>query len=92
MYPGYGYQQRPPRKPLDIAQLLFVGAWVVLGFYGLRFLYALTQDETNPFGHKDFADRLFGQFTTLGEGLFYTGVLLFLSAWLRRPQGQQQGA
>lgn len=89
MYPGYGYQQRPPRKPLDIAQLLFIGAWVVLGFYALQFLYVLSQDEP-PLGTDDFADRLFGQFTNLGVGLFYTGVLLFLSAWLRRPQGQQQ--
>jgi hypothetical protein len=92
MYPGYPqYQQQAPRKPLDIGMIVFVGAWVVFGFFSLKFLYVLFQDEA-PFGHEDFADRLFGGIENLGVGLFYTGLLLGLSVWLRRNQHQSEGA
>jgi hypothetical protein len=94
--PAPGYQQSPsgpgapqpswlaaPRRPLDLAKLVFIGAWVVLGCYGLWFLYSLTDDN---FG--DFADRLFGALPQLGTGIFWTGVLLAVSVWLEKQKAR----
>ncbi|MGH9288179.1 MAG: hypothetical protein ACRD0V_07820 [Acidimicrobiales bacterium] len=78
-YPGYA--PPAPRKPLDLPKLVFIGAWVVLGLYGLWFIYTLTQDD---FG-ADFGDRLFGSLQNLATGIFYAAVLLAVSVWL----GQQ---
>ncbi|HET6951446.1 MAG TPA: hypothetical protein VFI47_13780 [Acidimicrobiales bacterium] len=85
--PGYGQQQYPggyaapptPRKPLELAKIVTIAAWVVLGCFALAFLYALTQDD---FG-SDFADRLFSNLPQLGTGVFYAGVLLAVGVWLR---------
>jgi hypothetical protein len=89
--PGYQYQPSAgpqhytgyspgPRKPLDLPKLVFIAAWVVLGLYGLWFIYTLTQDD---FG-SDFGDRLFGSLQNLATGIFYTAVLLAISVWLGR--------
>src|ERR671910_680407 len=82
---GYGQlsPDDPPkrRKPLNLARLVFVGAWVVLGLYGLWFVYSLTQDD--EFG-PDFGDRLFSGLLELATGVFYAGVLLAVSVWLDR--------
>jgi hypothetical protein len=78
-YPGYA---PPPRKPLDLPKLVFIAAWVVLGLYGLWFIYALTQDD---FG-ADFGDRLFGSLQNLATGIFYAAVLLAVSVWLDKQK------
>jgi hypothetical protein len=91
--PGYQYQPSgygqhysgyapPTRKPLDLPKLVFIAAWVVLGLYGLWFIYTLTQDD---FG-ADFGDRLFGSLQDLGTGIFYTAVLLAVSVWLGKQK------
>ena len=91
--PGYQYQASgygqhysgyapPTRKPLDLPKLVFIAAWVVLGMYGLWFIYRLTQDD---FG-ADFGDRLFGSLQDLGTGIFYTAVLLAVSVWLGKQK------
>jgi hypothetical protein len=79
-YPGY--TQAGPRKPLDLPKLVFIAAWVVLGLYGLWFIYTLTQDD---FG-SDFGDRLFGSLVNLATGIFYTAVLLAVSVWLGKQK------
>jgi hypothetical protein len=87
-YPPAGYGQQYPgyaparRTPLDLPRLVFIAAWVVLGLYGLWFLYTLTQDE---FG-ADFGDRLFGSLPNLATGIFYTAVLLAVSVWLDKQK------
>jgi hypothetical protein len=78
-YPGYA---PPSRKPLDLPKLVFIGAWVVLGLYGLWFIYTLTQDD---FG-ADFGGRLFGSLQNLATGIFYTAVLLAVSVWLGKQK------
>ena len=78
-YSGYG---PPTRKPLDLPKLVFIAAWVVLGLYGLWFIYTLTQDD---FG-GDFGDRLFGSLADLATGVFYTAVLLAVSVWLGKQR------
>jgi hypothetical protein len=91
--PGYQYQPSgygqhysgyapPTRKPLDLPKLVFIAAWVVLGLYGLWFIYTLTQDD---FG-ADFGDRLFGSLQDLATGIFYTAVLLAVSVWLGKQK------
>jgi hypothetical protein len=91
--PGYQYQPSgygqhysgyapPIRKPLDLPKLVFIAAWVVLGMYGLWFIYRLTQDD---FG-ADFGDRLFGSLQDLATGVFYTAVLLAVSVWLGKQK------
>jgi hypothetical protein len=93
--PPAGYQYSPsdhgqhysgyapaPRNPLDLTKLVFIAAWVVLGLYGLWFIYTLTQDE---FG-ADFGDRLFGSLQNLATGIFYTAVLLAVSVWLGKQK------
>ncbi|MFO7279590.1 MAG: hypothetical protein C0P77_004200 [Thermoanaerobacterales bacterium] len=85
--PYQPYQQQPyagytaPRKPLDLAKLVAIGAWVVLGLYALKFLYVLADDD-----YGDFADRFFGSMPELGTGVFFTGVLLAVGVWLHRNQ------
>ncbi len=87
---GYQYPQAhysgyvaPGRKPLDLAKIVTISGWVVLGMYGLSFLYSLTQeDEFGP----DFGDRLFGGLTSLAQGIFYAAILLAIGVWLRRQQ------
>lgn len=91
-YPGYPQYPQQPRQPLDIAKILFIGAWVVLTFYGLAFMYGLTLDERDPGGYEDFLDRLMNGMPTLGVGLFYTGVLLALNIWVGHQQKQGQGS
>jgi hypothetical protein len=76
-YPGYA---PPSRTPLDLPKLVFIAAWVVLGLYGLWFIYTLTQDD---FG-ADFGDRLFGGMENLATGIFYAAVLLAVSVWLSK--------
>jgi hypothetical protein len=78
-YSGYS---PPTRTLLDLPKLVFIAAWVVLGLYGLWFIYTLTQDE---FG-ADFGDRLFGSLQDLATGIFYTAVLLAVSVWLGKQK------
>lgn len=86
-YPGPGYPAQPPKKPLDLAKIVTIGAWVVLALHGLRYFYVLTQDE-GALGVPEFTDRLFGGMDGLAVGIFYTGVLLAVGRWLEK---QQQG-
>jgi hypothetical protein len=94
-YPPSGYSQQysgyapppAPRRPLDLPKLVFIAAWVVLGLYGLWFLYTLTQDD---FG-SDFGDRLFGNLVNLATGIFYTAVLLAVSVWLGKQDSRKAG-
>jgi hypothetical protein len=79
-YPGY---VAPTRKPLDLAKLVTIAGWVILGMYGLNYLYTLTQDD--QFG-PDFADRLFGGMTTLATGIFWAAAALAIGVWLRKQQ------
>jgi hypothetical protein len=87
-YPPYPQQQYQgyvaPKPPLDLARLVTIGAWVVLGLFAPNFIYTLTQDD--EFG-PDVADRFFGSMPTLGQGIFWTGVLLAVGVWLRKQQG-----
>lgn len=91
-YPQQPYQQYPqpqyqgyvaPKKAFDLAKVVTIAGWVVLGLYALNYLYTLTQDD--DFG-GDFADRLFGGMTTLGQGIFWSGALLAIGVWLARQQ------
>jgi hypothetical protein len=89
-YPqGYQYPQQPyqgyvaPKKGLDLAKIVTIAGWVVLGLYSLNFLYTLTQDD--EFG-PDFADRFFGGLPSLGQGIFWTGALLAIGVWLGKQQ------
>ena len=41
---GYAPPKAPP-KPLDLAMLVTIGGWVIVGLYALAFLYGLTQDD-----------------------------------------------
>jgi hypothetical protein len=84
--PGYGqayppgYQAAPPRQPIDLAKLVGIGAWVVVGLFGLWYLYFIANDDNGG----EFVDRFFGGLDRLGEGLFYAGVLFAVSIWLGR--------
>jgi hypothetical protein len=91
--PGYQYQPSgygqhysgyapPSRAPLDLPKLGFIAAWLVLGLYGLWFIYTLTQDDLGP----DFGDRLFGSLQGLATGIFYAAVLLAVSVWLGKQK------
>jgi hypothetical protein len=86
--PGYGqaypagYQAAPPRKPIDLAKLVGIAAWVVVGLFGLWYLYFIANDDNGG----EFVDRFFGGMDRLGEGLFYAGVLFAVSIWLGRNQ------
>ena len=86
---GYQYSQQQyqgyvaPKKPFDLAKVVTIAGWVVVGLFALNFLYALTQDD--QFG-PDFGDRFFGGMPGLGQGLFYGGVLLALGVWLAKQQ------
>jgi hypothetical protein len=87
-YQASGYGQHysgyapPTRKQLDLPKLVFIAAWVVLGMYGLWFIYRLTQDDLGA----DFGDRLFGSLQDLATGIFYTAVLLAVSVWLGKQK------
>ena len=89
-YPQQPYQGyvAPAKKPFDLARIVSIAGWVVLGLYGVSYLYALTQDD--EFG-PDFADRLFGGLPTLGQGVFFAGVLLAVGVWLGKQQEQASG-
>ena len=87
-----GYQQYPqqpyqgyvaPKQSLDLAKIVTIAAWVVLGLYSLSFLYTLTQDD--EFG-PDFADRFFGGLPQLGQGIFWSGALLAIGVWLGKQK------
>lgn len=91
--PGYQYQPSgyaqhysgyvpPSRTPLDLPKLVFIAAWVVLGLYGLWFIYTLTQDDLGA----DFGGRLFGNLQSLATGIFYAAVLLAVSVWLGKQK------
>jgi hypothetical protein len=91
--PGYQYQPSgyaqhysgyapPTRTPLDLPKLVFIAAWVVLGLFGLWFIYTLTQDDLGA----DFGDRLFGSLQGLATGIFYAAVLLAVSVWLGKQK------
>jgi hypothetical protein len=84
--PGYGQHYSghapPPRTPLDLPKLVFIAAWVVLGMFGLWFIYTLTQDDLGA----DFGDRLFGSLQNLATGIFYAAVLLAVSVWLGKQK------
>lgn len=83
-YPQQQYQGYvAPKKSFDLAKVVTIAGWVVLGLYALNYLYSLTQDD--DFG-PDFADRLFGGMTTLGQGIFWSGALLAIGVWLARQQ------
>jgi hypothetical protein len=89
---GYTQQQQsysgvypsPTRKPIDLAKLVGIAAWVVVGLFGLWYLYFISNDDNGG----EFVDRFFGGMDRLGEGLFYAGALFALSIWLRRNQGE----
>jgi hypothetical protein len=88
--PGYeqqysgGYAAAPAaRQPLDLAKIVMIAAFVVVGLFLLAFLYGLTQDD--QFG-GNFADRFFGGLPGLGTGVFYGGVLLAVSVWLGKQK------
>jgi hypothetical protein len=88
--PGYGqtypagYPAAPPRKPIDLAKLVGIAAWVVVGLFGLWYLYFIANDDNGG----EFVDRFFGGMDRLGEGLFYAGALFAVSIWLGRNQAQ----
>jgi hypothetical protein len=83
-YPQPGYQGYvAPKKALDLAKLVTIAAWVVLGLYAVSYLYSLTQDE--EFG-PDFADRFFGGMPELGTGIVWAGILLAVGVWLGKQQ------
>lgn len=92
-YPQPGYQQQypqqayqgyvAPKKPLDLAKIVTIGAWVVVGLVSISYLYSLTQDD--EFG-PDFADRLFGGMPGLAQGIFFAGVLFGVGVWLGKQQ------
>jgi hypothetical protein len=84
-YEQQGYQGYvAPKKTLDLAQLVSIAAWVVLGLFALDFLYRLTQ--TGEF-EGSFADNFFGGMPSLGTGVLYAGILLALGVWLKERQG-----
>lgn len=62
-----------------LSRLVGIGAWVVLGLFGLKYLYTLTSDD---FG--SFENRFFGGLPELGTGIFYAGLLLVAATWLER--------
>lgn len=92
-YPQPGYQQypqqpysgytAPAKKPLDVAKLVTIGAWAVLGLHAVAYLYWLTQDD--EFG-PDFADRFLGNLPVLGQGILGAGVLLALGVLLGKQR------
>lgn len=83
---GYGYAVPPAeKKPLDLAKIVFIGAWVVLGLVGVRYFYGFAQDGP-PYPYEDVADRMFDGFGDLALGLFWTGLLLTASKWLEKAQ------
>ncbi len=88
---GYGYGQQYPgyapaaRKPFDLAKVVTIAGWVVLGLHALSYLYALTQDQYG----EDFGDRLFGNMVTLTQGIFWAGLLLAVGVWLHKQQAER---
>lgn len=82
--PSGGYATAPaqPREPLDLAKLVSIAAWVVLGLFTVAYLYALTQDD---FG-SDFGDRFFSGMPSLAQGIFFSGVLHAVAVWLARQR------
>jgi hypothetical protein len=79
-----GYAEAAPRKPLDLAKIVFISAFVVVGLYLLAFLYGLSQSD--QFGGGNLADRFFGGMPGLATGVFYGGVLLAVSVWLGKQK------
>jgi hypothetical protein len=65
---------------LDLATVVSIGAWVVLGLFALAYLYGLSQEANG----EDVGDRLFGLMPLLGEGIFYSGLLHGVAVWLGR--------
>src|SRR5262245_12280837 len=77
-----GYAEATPRKPLDLAKIVQIASYVVVGLYALSFLYGLTQDTPGA----NVADKFFGGLPGLGTGVFYAGVLLAVSVWLGKQK------
>jgi hypothetical protein len=73
-----------PRKPLDLARLAFIAAWVVLGLFALHYLYFISNDDNGG----EFVDRFFGGMDRLGEGILYAGILHVAAVWLGRNQSR----
>jgi hypothetical protein len=65
---------------LDLATVVSVGAWIVLGLFALAYFYGLSQEQNG----EDVGDRLFGLMPLLGEGIFYSGLLHGVAVWLGR--------
>lgn len=83
---GYGYAVPPvEKKPLDLAKILFIAAWVIVGLMAVRWFYGVVQDGF-PYAYEDGADRLFDGFQDLAQGVFWAGLLLTASKWLEREQ------
>jgi hypothetical protein len=68
------------RSQIDLATIVSIGAWVVLGLFTLAYLYGLSQEQNG----QDVGDRLFGLMPLLGEGIFYSGLLHGVAVWLGR--------
>jgi hypothetical protein len=90
-YPQPGYQQYPqqgyqgyvaPKQPPDLAKIVTIAAYVVLGLYVLNFIYVLTQDRYG----SDFADRFFDALPQLAQGIFWTCALLAIGVWLGKQK------
>lgn len=79
---GPGPAPTPPGTSLDLAKLVGIGAWVVLGLYVVAYLYGLAQDDPG----RDSADRFFGQLPLLAQGIFLSGVLHAVAVWLGRER------
>ncbi|MGH9212217.1 MAG: hypothetical protein ACRD2C_16275 [Acidimicrobiales bacterium] len=73
---------RPSRQTFDLAKVVGIGAWVVLGLFVLEYLYGLGQDANG----EEAADRFFGGMPELGTGIFYAGLLHGVALWLDRNQ------
>jgi hypothetical protein len=74
------YSQGGSGSSIDVASLVSIGAWVVLGLFALAYFYGLSQEHNG----EDVGDRLFGLMPLLGEGIFYSGLLHGVAVWLGR--------
>jgi hypothetical protein len=91
--PGFARQRQPfgPKhgpggvyvavlgRSVDLVKVVLVLAWLVAALYALAYIYGLSQGD-------DFADQFFGGMPSLGEGLFFSGVLHAVAVWLSRQR------
>jgi hypothetical protein len=86
-YQGYqqqysgGYPQQA-KAPFDIAKLLPIAAWVILGLYGVWYLWALIDDTFID----DFAVRMFSNLPTLGQGIALCAAVHAVAIWMQKQQ------